>query len=242
MTNALNAGRVAGALLIVQGVGGYVTNFVLLRPALNPPGFLVNAAPHALQVGASALLGILIGAFSLATAITVLPILRKYSERMALTFVAAGIVALSLATVESGTVMSLLSLSKGYAANGADPGQFEALRGIVAAARNWAHFTHLTVSGSTLLIFYAALYRFALVPRVFAVFGMAAVVLQLVTITRPFFGGQVILPLLAPLGLANLAVAVWLLVKGFAVADVRAASHATSAGSPSPGTIQIPPS
>ena len=215
MTNTRNAGRIAGGLLIAQGIGGFVTNFVLLQPALAPPGFLVNAAPHASQVGMSAVLGILTGAIGLAIAITVLPVLRQFSERMALTFVTIGSVALSLAAVENGTLMSLLSLSKAYAASGADPTAFEGLRGVVAASRNWAHFTHITVGGATLLVFYIALYRFALVPRVLAAIGLVACALQITTVTRPFFGGEVSFSLLAPLGLANLAVALWLTIKGF---------------------------
>ena len=37
MTTTRNAGRIAGALMIAQGIGGFVTNFVLLQPALDPP-------------------------------------------------------------------------------------------------------------------------------------------------------------------------------------------------------------
>lgn len=215
MTTARNAGRIAGALMIAQGVGGYVTNFALLRPVLAPPGSLVNAAPHALEVGMSALLGILAGAIGLAIAITVLPVFRQFSERMALAFVAMGAVALSLAAVENGSLMSLLSLSKAYVASGADPATFEGLRGVVAASRNWAHFTHIAIGGATLLVFYIALYRFRLVPRVLAAIGLVACALQITSVTRPFFGGEVIFFLLAPLGLANLSVALWLLVKDF---------------------------
>jgi hypothetical protein len=215
MTSTRNAGRIAGAMMIAQGIGGYVTNFALLRPVLAPPGSLVNAAPHAFEVGLSAVLGILAGAIGLAIAITVLPVLRQFSERMALAFVAIGAVALSLATVENGTLMSLLSLSKAYAASGADPAAFEGLRGVVAASRNWAHFTHIAIGGATLLVFYIALYRFRLVPRVLAAVGLVACALQITSVTRPFFGGEVIFFLLAPLGLANLAVALWLMIKGF---------------------------
>ena len=111
--------------------------------------------------------------------------------------------------------MSLLSLSKAYAASGADPTAFEGLRGVVAASRNWAHFTHITIGGATLLVFYIALYRFALVPRALAALGLVACVLQITSVTRPFFGGEVLFFLLAPLGLANLSVALWLLIKGF---------------------------
>ena len=215
MINARNAGRIAGALLIAQGIGGFVVNFVLLQPAIDPPGFLVNAAPHALRVGAAALLGILIGALALAIAITVLPVLRKFSERMALSFIALGSVGLALAAVESGTMMSLVSLSKAYVESGADAASFDGLRRIVAASRNWAHYTNLAIGGLTLSIFYIALFRFALIPRALAAFGLLAVALQIVTIARPFFGAPVVFLLLAPLGLANLSVALWLLIKDF---------------------------
>jgi hypothetical protein len=217
MTTAMSAGRVAGVLLIVQMTAGYVTNFVLLEPATAPPGFLVNAAPHALQVGAAALLGIVAGAISLAVAITVLPILRGLSERMAFLFLALSTTALALSVVENAKVMSLLSLSQAYAAsNGADAASFAGLRGVVAAARNWAHFSQLIVGGSTFVALFAALYRFALIPRVLAGFAVLGAALQMTTVARPFLGGQVIFPLLAPAGIAFLLSAVWLIAKGFA--------------------------
>ena len=48
-----------------------------------------------------------------------------------------------------------------------------------------------------------------------AAFGLLAVALQIVTISRPFFGAPVVFFLLAPLGLASLSVALWLLIKDF---------------------------
>jgi len=213
----MNAGRVAGALILVQGIGGYIVNFGLIAPATAPPGFLVNAAPHALRVGMTALLGIFMGTFATAIAITVWPVFKKHSERMALAFLALAIAALALAVVENGRLMSMLSLSQAYAASGvADPAAFEGLRGVVAAARNWAHFTHLIIGGSTFFVLYATTFRFALIPRAMAAFGMAAVALQMATVSMPLLGGHVIFPLLAPAGIANLALAVWLLAKGFA--------------------------
>lgn len=217
MTSAQGIGRAVGTLLIAQAVGGYVTNFVLLASATQPPGFLVNAASHATAVAGAAMLGMVTGSIALVIAITVLPVVRKLSERMAFALLALGAASLSLAVVENAKVMSLLSLSQAYAASGgADPAAFEGLRGVVAAARNWAHFSHILVEGALLAVFYAVLYRFAFVARALAAFGLFAVALQLATISLPFFGGHVIFPLLAPLGIANLAVAIWLMVKGFA--------------------------
>jgi hypothetical protein len=217
MTTARIAGRVAGMLILVQGIGGYLVNFALIAPATAPPGFLVNAAPHALRVGMTALLGILSGTLAAAIAITVWPIFKKHSERMALTVLALAVAALALSVVENGRLMSMLSLSQAYAASGAtDPAAFEGLRGVVAAARNWAHFTHLIIGGSTFLVLYATCFRFALIPRALAGFGMVAAASQMTSVSLPLLGGHVIFPLLAPAGIANLALALWLLTKGFA--------------------------
>ena len=132
-------------------------------------------------------------------------------------FLALSTAALALSVVENAKVMSLLSLSQAYAAtNGADAASFAGLRGVVAAARNWAHFSQLIVGGSTFVALFAALYRFALIPRVLAGFAVLGAALQMATVARPFFGGQVIFPLLAPAGIAFLLSAVWLIIKGFA--------------------------
>jgi uncharacterized protein DUF4386 len=224
MTTAKTAGRIAGTLILVQGIGGYIVNFGLIAPATAPPGFLVNAAPHALRVGMTALLGIFTGALAAAIAITVWPVFKKHSERMALSFLALAVAALALSVVENGRLMSMLSLSQAYAASGAaDPAAFEGLRGVVAAARNWAHFTHLIIGGSTFLVLYATCFRFALIPRAIAGFGMVAAALQMATVSMPLLGGHVLFPLLAPAGIANLALALWLLAKGLADKDPAAA-------------------
>jgi Domain of unknown function (DUF4386) len=217
MTTMQSVGRVAGMLMIVQGIGGALYNFAALAPVTSPPGFLVNAAPNALRVGVAALIGIVLGAMGTAIAITLLPVLKKLSERMAFGLLALAVAALALAVVENGMVMSMLSLSKAYAATaGADPQAFAGLRGVVAASRNWAHYTHMVVGGSTFFLLYLTAFRFALVPRVLAAFGMAAAVLQITVVSLPFLGGRVIFPLLAPAGLAHFAFALWLLAKGFA--------------------------
>ena len=44
---------------------------------------------------------------------------------------------------------------------------------------------------------------------------MVAVLLQVTSVALPFFGQSVVFPLLAPLGVSQLILAIWLLVKGF---------------------------
>ena len=216
MEASRTASRIIAALILTQMVSGGLINFVLEAPLIGAPGFLVNAAPHASQIALAAILGLAVGALSLGIAITAYPVFRPYSQAMALWFVALSVAGLSAAAVENMNVMSMVSLSLEYTkANGADRDTFQTVRVVVASARNWAHFIGLIIAGSTLFVMYAVLYRFALVPRALAAFGLAAVVLQIVTVAMPLFGQGVVFLLLAPLGLCQLALAVWLIAKGF---------------------------
>ena len=211
------AGRIVGALFLTQMAGAAAVNFGLQAPLFGEPGFLANAAPHARQIGASALLGIALGAIFTIVAVTVFPVVRARSEGLALGLVALGAVVLALAVVEQASVMSMVSLSHAYAdaAAGARE-QFQALRVVVASARNWVHFSARLFDGVALLVFYVALFRFTLVPRALAVLGLLAALLQMTGIAVVFFGHPVVFPLLAPMGLVQLALSVWLLTKGFA--------------------------
>jgi hypothetical protein len=215
MSTQLNAARTIGVLFLVQGAGGAYLNFGLLQPVFSPPGFLEKAAAYPTQMGIAALLGIALGVISLGVVIAAWPIFSRHSQRFALWVLAVAAAGLALSTVESATVLSLRSLSEAYHAPDTDAALFTALRGMAAATRNWAHFTNLIAAGLMLLSFHALLYRFALVPRLLAGLGILGALCQLTSISMPFFGRPVEFALLAPLGLAQLALALWLLVKGF---------------------------
>ena len=62
---------------------------------------------------------------------------------------------------------------------------------------------------------YSVLWRFALVPRALAAFGLAAVMLQIAAVLMPLFGYRIVFLLIVPLGLSQLALALWLIAKGF---------------------------
>ena len=218
MQAARDIGRIVGVLLLVQLAAGLLVNFVLIAPAFaTPPGFLVSAAANSLRVSLSVVLGLGTGALSVGIAIAALPVFRQHSQAMALWFVALSIVDFSLTAVENINLLSMLSLSQAYAkANPADGAMYEALRVVVGSSRNWAHFTQLIVVGCKVFLLYSVLYRFALIPRTLAAFGIAAAALQLTAVTMPIFGLGVVYPMLMPLGLSHLALAFWLIARGFA--------------------------
>jgi len=217
MDAAKRAARIIGVLILVQMVTAPLVNFVLMTP-LYGPGFLANAAPHSTQIVVSVLAGLALGVMTLAIAVTAFPVFRSWSPPMAVGYVALATVTLALNAVEEMSVMSMLSLSQAYG-TAVDRAPFEALALVARSTRNWAHYISLIVAGATLLVLYATLYRFTLIPRALAGLGLAAVALQLIAVAMPLFGHAVVFAMLAPLGVCQLVLALWLILKGFRASD-----------------------
>lgn len=215
MDDLKSASRWLAALLLAQMVVAPIANFRLLEPALQGVGgFLANAAPHSTAVGVAALLSIGLALLLAAIAVLLWPVIRPFSERMALTLAVLAAAAVALAGAENAALLSMLTLSQDYFEAGTPDGAlYEGLRSVVRSHRNWSHLVQLLSAGGVILAMYAAFYRFRLVPRWLAGFGILAALSQMVAVTKPMFGGWVVFTLLAPLGAAQLLLAGWLLWK-----------------------------
>ena len=209
------AAIIIGILIIAQMAGSALVNFVAEAPLFDGAGFLVNAAAHSNQIAVAVFIAILMEATWVAIAILAFPIISEFSTRAALSLLAVAVSCLTIGVIENAGVMSMVSLSQNYStATAADRAQLETMRVIVSSARNWPHYFGRMFDGLAALVFYVALFRFALVPRAISGLGMIAVASMLSGLAMPFFGHAVIFPLLAPLGLTQLALALWLIVKG----------------------------
>jgi hypothetical protein len=216
MEAARRAGRIIGVLIVIQMVGGGLVNFTLEAPLFGAEGFLVNVAAHSQQLGLAVLFGLVTEALWVGIAITAFPIFGRRTQTMALWFIALAVVILAVAVVENAAVMSMVSLSEAYTkANAVEREQIQIVKIVVASARNWAHYMARIFDGGAIFVFYVVLYRFALVPRALAGFGLIAVMLMVTAVAMPLFGHDVVFPMLAPLGLSQLILAVWLITKGF---------------------------
>ena len=77
-----------------------------------------------------------------------------------------------------------------------------------------AHHTNLMVAHVTIFVLFVILFRFTLVPRALAALGMAASLLSTTAVTMPLLGYRLVFLLILPLGLTNLALILWLIVRG----------------------------
>jgi hypothetical protein len=155
-------------------------------------------------------------ALTIAIAAMLWPVLRRSSEAAAVLLLAGSVIMFSLQAVDNAHLLSMLSLSQQYAN---DPGRGELLQAMAATVRStrrWVHYSELFSIEVWIGLLYAVLLRFTLVPRVLAIAGLATAILHFGGVVVPFYlGYSSVMPLGMPMGLSHLALAGWLVTKGF---------------------------
>ena len=226
-------GRKVGVLLLVQMAMGLVLPFMLLSPAfVSFPGFLNTFGENPWRARSAVFISLLGSALTVALAIALWPVLRKYSERIAITLALVCGVSCVLDIVQDASVMSMLSLSDRFAgAGGADGAAYQMIGAAVASTRRWAHYTQLIGFAAWMFTFYVASLRLRLLPRSLAVVALVAVVSQFIGVTLMAFLGLSQITLMAmPLGVVHFAAGVWLVIKGFDDKPGLIGNYAAAAG------------
>jgi hypothetical protein len=207
-----------GILLLLQLAAGLMVPFILLRPlTVGSPGFLTAAAENSVQIRSAVFLAFAGAALTVSLGVTALPVFRRYGNATAVGFLVVCALSLTLDVVHNASVMSMLSLSEQYVDGGAaDAGLYRVVGAAVASARRWAHYTQLVAIAGWLFIFHTSLLRFGLIPRALAALGVVGVILQFTGVTLlMFLGYSTVGAMAVPLLPIQIAVAVWLMVKGF---------------------------
>jgi hypothetical protein len=223
-TDARATGRSIGLLLFFHMIGAFVLNAVVLPPIFRAPGFLEHAVQMPARLPLAMMLGLALTLIFLAVAILARPIYRLVNEPLALAYLLIVTVGIVLTVGENVGLFAMQNVSE---TNAVEP-VAHGVRVIAASVRNGAHFSSVFVAGIGLLLNFLILFRGRLVPRLLAGFGVLAVLAQMFTVAQPFFGGASDARLLAPLGVAQLGLAFWLLAKGFrepVSASVAASRH-----------------
>lgn len=216
MRSATNVGRIIGALLVVQ-LAGLMVPFMLLHPLTADPASLGYGPALGFHVRVAALLLLENCALTIAISFTALQILRRHSPVMALLLVAASVIMFSLQAVDNAHLLSMLSLRRQYAEVGGPQDLFQTLAVVARSARNGVHYTELLAIDAWIFVLYVSLFRFTLIPRALAAFGLITVVLHFTWIVLPFFLGlRSVMVMGPPMALSHLALASWLMAKGLA--------------------------
>lgn len=212
---------VAGVLFIVATTAGLIGRVVLLDPILEGADILAKVAANQNQVAAGALFG-LVGFFTCAgIAIALYPVLRRYSEGLALGSVGLRIIEGVLYSIGAVAVLSMVTLGREFVEAGAPASSYlQASGALLMTVRSWAGMAGTLAFYPAGLLYYIIFYRSRLVPRWLSGWGIVAVMMGFTASILVVF--QVITPMTIPQIVLNLPIffqemvlAVWLIVKGF---------------------------
>jgi hypothetical protein len=115
--------------------------------------------------------------------------------------------------IDNVSVISMLELSNEYVLNGSDS-SLNILETLVYQRHRWTHYFYLLLSCFPVFVLYYTLYRTKLVPRIISIFGIFAVALMFVEEVLSIFGQGISMDMLLPMALVQLALPIYLLVKG----------------------------
>jgi hypothetical protein len=222
----------AGTLFLVATLSALAA--AALLPALTGTAYLAGVAAHSSQLAAAALLFLIAAAASVGIAVTLYPLLKQTNAALALgsvvfrtieaVFYTAGIV--SLLTI--GTLAQQLAT-----APAGDRAPTSAMADTLVSVREHSSVAAVFAFSVGAFMYYLVFYRSRLVPRWLSGWGLVAALSLMTACLMALFHdtpvtGYVLLAL--PIGVQEMVLATWLLVKGFS--PPPPSSRASSALSP----------
>jgi hypothetical protein len=218
--NPQTIARVTGILFLITyitSIPPFVYHYV---PVLDDPRYIVGGGGADTRVLTGAFLEVILIIANIGTAVVLWPVVKRVNEIFALGFVAARVMESAFIAVGILSVLSLVTLRQEAA--GADAGSLLAVGESLVALKNWTFLLgpgFVVGIGNGLILGYL-MYRSGLVPRSMAILGLIAGPVLIARFVGILFGvfepGSVLGGLMvAPEFLWELALGIWLTVRGF---------------------------
>jgi hypothetical protein len=232
--NPQKIARVTGVLFVITFIASIPPVLFLYGPLLDDPRYVVGGGAADSGASLGALLELILIVANIGTAVVLYPVVKRVNEIFALGFVTARVIESAFIAVGTLSVLSLVTLRQDAAAGaaGADAGSLLAVGQSLVALHHWAFLLgpgFVVGVGNGLILGYL-MYRSALVPRSMAILGLIAGPVLLARFVGILFGvfeptsvlGGI---MVVPEFVWELALGIWLIVKGFdpsAVASLSA--------------------
>jgi hypothetical protein len=208
--------RVVGVLFIVATVTAIIGGGLVMA-SLDAPDYLVQAAAHEGQVVAGVVLEFILALSVIGIAALLLPVLRPHGEAMAVGYVAVR--TLEAAFILMAATTALLVLALGQDGGGASAVGVQPVGGALLSAREWTYFVGtMPLFGVSAVILNTVLYRSRVVPSWLSLWGLVGGLLLLTYAGAELLGLESAIPLqllAVPIALQEMALAGWLIAKGF---------------------------
>ncbi|APQ17215.1 DUF4386 domain-containing protein [Maribacter hydrothermalis] len=215
MKSINNLGMGVGLLFLLIFVMGILVYQFFQGPILFSDDFLITAAPNSNKLIISVLLGCVSGLFSILISALLFPVFKKQSTSLAVLYVAFSILDFVAISIDNTSVVAMLELSKEYVTNvEVNKSVLESMAPIYSQKHWWTHYLSLLTSCFSVFVLYVAFFRTKLIPRIISGFGIVAVLLMFTELLASILGDGISMNMLLPIGLVQLVLPLWLLVKG----------------------------
>ncbi len=209
--------RTIGVLFIIASVTAIVGGSLVALP-LEESNYLVEVADKDAQVITGVLLLMVQAIAVIGIAVMFFPVLKRRNEGMALGFIGARTIEGVLVVAGAVCALAILTLSRDYGQTGAVG--VEALGDTLVAAYDWIYLLGpMFFFSVSALILYTLLYRARLVPAWLSIWGFVGGGLLLMRTVLELYGVGFSAAMqglfAAPIGLNEMVLAIWLIVKGF---------------------------
>lgn len=212
---------VTGILFIIGTVAGIICASII-KPILTDANYLVNISANENRLILGAFFQFVMGVACAGIAISLYPILKKYSQSLAIGAVGFRIIEGLLAILCSVGIILLLTLSKEFVKLGAsDLSYFQTLGKLIISGRDWIGNVAMLISWCIgALMYYYVFYIAKLVPKWLSIWGIVGVILCIMASLLVMFNiielfGNIQVILNAPIALQEMILALWLIFKGF---------------------------
>lgn len=216
MNSKTKVGRIVGALFLTLMIAYSIGAFVLIDPVLNSADYLSGISTHRAPVMLGIVLELVNGFAYIGIAILVFPFLKTYSESMALGYVVFRIVEFVMQIISDLSPLLLTSLSEIHAiSESTDVSSLYYLGSELLALRHWANEMVFLNYAFGAIIFYYWLFKTNLVPRFLAIWGLVGAPLVIANVILEIFGYNQVVLLGLVMGVNEVVLGIWLLIKGF---------------------------
>jgi Domain of unknown function (DUF4386) len=207
--------RIVG-MLILTATATYALGTGLVGSILDAPVYLSEVYPNRIQMVIGVLLQFVNCAAVVGIGVLLFPILRKFSETIALGYVVTRIFDCAWLVAGGISTLSLIALSQEAIQAGTQNTSYALTLGALLVEGSYtAYLVGMMALGLGSLPFCYLLYRSRLIPRPMSVLGLVGYAALIIGSSLELFGLDLVMVHYLPGALFELILPIWLIVKGF---------------------------
>ena len=221
---------ITGVIFIIATVAGFVAD--ALTPVLTGTDYLTRFSAHTNQVAAGVLFRLVAAFASGGIAIAMYPVMKGSNAGLALGSVVFRALEAVFYMVGVLSLLSLLTLGQQFTTAGvADRTSLQAIGNLLVSVRDNAALLAVFAFCLGAFMYYYLFFQSRLIPRWLSGFGIVAITLMMAACVLALFSGNRItsyIPLVFPIFLQEMVLAVWLIAKGFNPSAIASGSAKTA--------------